>query len=271
MAGYGDIFSSGGGALASLFGSDDAPKAVLNRFAAPTAKASGALSSGLLNDVNSLSKNALDQYLSYQPKMGALVGQQEGVLNSILNRRLGADPVGLLRDVGNTAFGFIDPNVLNPLAAYDVNADALMRRARGLNPAAVDSTADRLRRSRIASDRYYTAARDAYASLPNLYGQAFNQGALNDNAAAGLLPQIAASYEGLATRPVTGLMQRIGTAGAANQVGGQGIQNILNSTQGYKQPQNFFDRLGAASQDIGNMVNGIAGVAGGAAGGGGSM
>src|SRR5678816_1179643 len=80
MAGYGDIFSSGGGALASLFGSDDAPKAVLNRFAAPTAKASGALSSGLLNDVNSLSKNALDQYLSYQPKMGALVGQQEGCL-----------------------------------------------------------------------------------------------------------------------------------------------------------------------------------------------
>jgi len=269
--GYGDIISGGGGAIASLFGSDEAPRAVLNRFAAPTARAAGRLSSDLLSDTNALSKSALDRYLEAQPRLEALQGQQEGVLNDILARRLSADPNALLQQVGNTAFGFINPAVIDPLARFDVNLDTLNRRARGLSPAAVDSTADRLRRARIASGRYYDVARDAYGALPNLFGQAYGQSMANEATAAGIVPRIASGVESLATRPTTGLLNRISTSGAAEQVGGQGIQNILAATQGYRQPRNFADRIGAASQDIGSMVNGIAGLAGGATGGGGGL
>lgn len=269
--GYGDIISGGGGAIASLFGSDEAPRAVLNRFAAPTAKASGRLSTDLLSDVNALSKSALDRYLAAQPQLEGLAGQQEGVLRDILNRRSTFDPTNLLRDVGSTAFSFINPSVIEPLSRFDVNMDVLNRRARGLSPAAVDSTADRLRRARVASGRYLDTARDVYATLPNLFGQAFNQGLMIDAQTGAIIPQIAAGYESLAARPTAGIMNRISTAGSAQNVGSQGIQNILNATQGYRQPRNWADRIGAASQDIGQMVNGIAGLAGGAAGGGGGL
>lgn len=264
----GDIVSGGGGALASLFGSDEAPKAILNRYAAPTAKASGALSTDLLRDTNALSKQALDTYLGGQGKMTALAGQQEGVLNTLLNRNLNADPNALLQSVGNTAFGFINPSTIAPLAQFDVNQDVLMRRARGLNPAAVSSTADRLRNSRIASQRYYDVAQNAFNALPNLYGQAFQQGQSNEASAAGLIPQIAGAYEGVFSRPTTGLLNRANVAGAAQNVGTQGISNIMGATQGYQQPRNWADRIGAASQDLGGMVNGIAGLMGGGGGGG---
>lgn len=271
MAGYGDIFSGGGGAIASLFGSDEPPKAILNRFAAPTAKAGGALSTDLLTDTNKLSKDALDQYLAAQPRFLDLAGRQEGVLSDILGRRMAADPNALLQQVGNTAFGFINPSVIDPLARFDVNQDILNRRARGLNPAAVDSTASRLRNARIASGRYLDASRDVLNTLPNLYGQAFNQGQANEATAAGIVPQIAAAYEGVFNRPTTGILNRVGTANAALGAGGSSIGNINAATQGFQQPRNWADRIGAASQDIGSMVNGIAGLAGGAAGGGGSL
>lgn len=267
-----DIISGGGGAIADLFGSDAAPKAVLNRYAAPTVKAGGALSANLLGDVNNLSKTALDQYLAAQPGMERLAGQQENTLQGLLGRRLNADPNALLKSVGDTAYGFINPDVINPLSAADVNRDVVMRRARGLNPAALDSTSERLRNARIASGRYYDVARDVNANLPNLYGQAFNQNAANEAAAAGYIPQIMQTREGVSTRPTTGIMNRINTAGAATNVGGQSIANTTAGTQGFKQPRNFADRLGAASQSIGEGLSGTIGQVGqlaGALGGGG--
>lgn len=274
----GNLVSGTGGAVASLFGSDDPPKAILNRFAAPTAKASGALSSELLKDVNSLSKGALDTYMGGQGKLTSLAGQQEGVLNDILARNLNADPNALLQNVGQTAFGFINPSVINPLAQFDVNSVNLSRRARGLNPAAVDSTAERLRNARVASGRYFDVARDAYNALPNLYGQAFQQQQANQANAAGIVPQIAGAYEGIFSRPTTGILNRINTANAANAAGGSGIQNILSATQGYQTPQNFADRLGAASQQIGSSmsqteagIGSILGALGGGGGGGGGL
>lgn len=270
-----DIFSAGGGALADLFGSDAAPKAILNRYAAPTARAGGTLSTNLLSDVNSLGKTALDQYLAAQPGMERLAGQQENTLQGILGRRLNADPNALLKSVGDTAYGFINPDVINPLSAADVNRDILTRRARGLNPAAVDSTSERLRNARIASGRYYDVARDVNANLPNLYGQAFNQNAANEAAASGIIPQIQQNYESVAARPTTGLMNRINTAGAATGVGGQSIGNINAATQGFKQPRNWADKIGAASQTIGEGVSGTLGqvgqLAGALGGGGGSL
>jgi len=269
-----DIISGGGSALADLFGSDAAPKAILNRFAAPTAKAGGALSTDLLKDVNMLGKTALDQYLAAQPGMERLAGQQENTLQSLLGRRLNADPNALLQQIGSTAYGFINPEIINPLSAADVNRDILMRRARGINPAAVDSTSERLRNARIASGRYYDVARDVNANLPNLFGQAFNQTAANEAAAAGLIPQIMQTRESVSARPTTGILNRINTAGAATGVGGQSIGNINAATQGFKQPRNWADRIGAASQSIGEGLSGTLGQVGqlaGAVGGGGSL
>jgi len=269
-----DIISGGGSALADLFGSDAPPKAILNRYAAPTVKAGGALASGLLSDVNTLGKTALDQYLAAQPGMENLAGQQENTLQSLLARRLNTDPNALLQQIGSTAYGFINPEVINPLAQADVNRDIVMRRARGLNPAAVDSTSERLRNARIASGRYYDVARDVNANLPNLFGQAFNQNAANEAAAAGYIPQIMQTRESVAARPTTGIMNRINTAGAATGVGGQAISNVNAGTQGFKQPRNWADRIGAASQSIGEGLSGTLGQIGqlaGAVGGGGGL
>lgn len=271
-----DLIGGMGGGIASLFGSDKAPRAVLNRFAAPTAKASQALATGLLGDAGTLSKNALDEYMAMQPKFGALAGQQENVANTLLNRRLSADPNALLQQVGQTAFGFINPSVINPLAQFDINSVNLMRRARGINPAAIDSTSERLRNARIASGRYYDVARDAYQALPNLFGQAYNQMAGNEAAALGMIPQVAQTYEGVATRPTTGLLNRINAANAALGAGASGIANVNAATQGFKTPRNWADRIGAASQEFGsgltgtlNTVGSLASGLGGAVGGGG--
>lgn len=268
----GDIVGGLGGAIGSLFGSDDAPRAVLNRFAAPTAKPLGRYGGSLLADIEPLQRQAVTDYLGFQPRMTALAGQQENVLNTILGRRLRADPEQLLRDVGQTAFSFIDPNVVSPLARFDVNYDTLARRARGLNPAALDSTAERLRNARIASGRYYDTARQAYAALPGLYNEAFGQGLSSDAAAASLVPQIAAGYESVAARPWNAINQRISSAGGAADTANRAIQGVLAATQGYKTPKNWADRIGAASQDLGRGAEGIAGLFGlGGGGGGGGL
>jgi hypothetical protein len=259
----------GGGALASLFGKDAAPRAVLNRFAAPTAKPLGQYGGTLLGDIEPLQQQAVTDYLGMQPKFQGLAGQQEGVLNTLLGRRLNADPNQLLQNIGQTAFGFIDPNVVSPLAKFDVNYDTLSRRARGLNPAAVDSTAERLRNARIASGRYYDTAKQAYSALPQLYNEAFGQGLSNDAAAAGLVPQIAAGYESVASRPWNAINQRIASAGGASDAASKAIQGVLAATQGYKTPKNWADRIGAASQNLSGSVGDLAGLYGSLGGGGG--
>jgi len=269
--GAGDIVGGLGSSISSLFGSRAAPKAYLNRYALPTAKPLGKFGGSLLGDIEPLSREAVSGYLAQQPKQQALAGQQENILNTLLARRLNADPTQLLRDVGNTAFGFIDPNVITPLARFDVNQDILMRRARGLSPAASDSTAERLRNARIASGRYYDTAQQAYSALPRLYGEAFGQGLSNEAAAAGLTPQISAAYEGVAARPWNAINQRISSATGASDAASRAIQGVLAATQGYKQPQNWADRLGAASQGIGQSLGGVASLAGLGGGGGGGL
>jgi len=223
----------------------------------------------LLKDIEPLQQQAVQSYLGEQPRMTALAGQQEGVLNTLLNRRLNADPNALLKDIGNTAFGFIDPNVVSPLAKFDVNYDVLSRRAKGLNPAAVDSTAERLRNARIASGRYYDTAKQAYGVLPQLYNEAFGQGLSNDAAAAGYVPQIAGAYENVANRPWNAINQRISSSGNASDAAGKAIQGVLAATQGYKQPKNWADKVGAASESLSGSVGDIAGLAGSLGGGGG--
>lgn len=255
----GDIISGIGGSVGSLFGSNEPPRAILNRYAAPTAKAAGKLTAAAIPEIGELSKQALDTYMQAQPTMQRLAGQQENVLQTLLGRQLNYDPNALLGQIGNTAFGFINPNVISPLSQFDINQDMLMRRARGLNPAAASSTAERLRNARIASGRYYDVARDVYGALPNLFGQAYGQQAAQQAAAAGQVPGIQATYEALASRPTQGLAQRLNTLGGIQGLAGQTIGNVGAATQGYQTPRNIADRIAAASQDIGSGVSGTLG------------
>lgn len=139
-------------------------------------------------------------------------GEQEGVLRNILAKRQASDPEALLKRTGEQLFSFIDPNVINPLARFDVNQDIVQRRARGLNPAALDSTAGRLRNSRIASGRYYDVARNVYGMLPQVYQQMREAGITDERLAAGVIPQIQQGYRALDYAPLEPLQATVDLA-----------------------------------------------------------
>lgn len=261
-------------ALGAGFGSDK----VTPRFL-PGSKSLAASLADLgrqtLASLKSGGEEAESNILSGQPQQAALQGEQEGVLRKLLARRLGQSPTELLGDVGRTAFGFIDPNVVGPLARFDVNYNNLTRRVRGLNPAAIDSTSERLRNARIASGRYYDVARQVYGALPSLYNQVYNAGLTSDELARGYIPEIMAGYRGVQSIPLIAAQARsdLANAGAGN------VGNINNAIRsgvfGYKQGRNIFDRLGAVDTSMWNSlkdaVQMASSVYGGLYGGGGGM
>lgn len=251
----GGLISSTGQGIQNLWGSDSPPQAILNRYAAKTAKGSAKLGEDVTGEVNDDVKKAFATYMAGQGKQEELARGQENVLGTLRDRRMEADPNKLLQQIGNTAFSFINPNVVNPLAQFDVNSNKLQRSARGLNPAAVDSTSERLRNARIASGRYYDVARDAYASLPGLFNSAYAQGNANDAAVAGYNPAIAAAYESVASRPTKGIMNRIGTTSASLDTARKSIGNVLDATQGYQQPQNIWDKIGKTGVQTGQQMS----------------
>lgn len=250
----GGMVTNVGTGIKNIWGSDDPPKAILNRYAAGTAKGVAKLGKTLTNDVNKDALAAFNTYMAEQGRQGTLAGQQEGVLNTLLQRRLGSDPNQLLQSIGNTAFGFINPNVVNPLAQFDVNSNRIDRLARGLNSAAVDSTADRLRNARIASGRYYDVARNVYGALPGLYNSAYGQGVNNDAMASGYIPQIAGTYNAVSERPTYGIMNRVGTVGSTIDTAARGINAIKNATQGYQEQRNLADKIGETGISTGQQM-----------------
>jgi hypothetical protein len=266
-----------GNVIQGLLGSDKPPKAILNRYTAPVARAGAALAANTLRGLIPGGQLAYDIYMAGQGRQEGLAGQQENVLNTLLNRRLADDPNQNLANIFQTAFSQIDPNVVSPLARFDVNSNILAQRARGISPGAIDSTAERLRNARVASGRYYDVARNVYNVVPQLFNSAAAQGQANDFAAAGFVPQISAGYEAVSGRPTQGIMNRISTAGAGGNLAGQAIGNVNAATQGFKTPRNFADRLGstmaAEEQGIMNLAQGalssIGGMGGGEGGGGG--
>lgn len=260
--------------IIGMFGSDKAPTAVANRFADPVMNADRRLSTSALNSLRSSIPNAFNTYLAGQGKQEALAGQQEGVLNTLLNRRMADDPMQNLRDIFSTAFGQIDPNILDRLSQNDVNRGILQRRAAGINEGAARSTADDIFRARTSSGRYYDLARNVFNVVPGLYNSAYQQGMSNDQAAAGYVPGISAAYEAVSGRPMQGVMNQINATRAAQGIGTQSIANQLAGTQGYRQHQNFADKFSKAlaadekaAMDIAKMA--LSAYTGGLAGGGG--
>jgi len=256
------------GSIFSAFGSDKVtPRYLTKGLNAPLTE----LGKSALNSLQTGGQAAEDKYNLGTARQESLMGEQEGIARNLLNRRLNADPNQLLQQIGNTAFGFINPNVVNPLSQFDVNSNKLARAARGLNPAAVDSTAERLRNAQIASGRYLDTARQAYGALPGLYNSAYGQGIQNDQMAQNYLPGVMRGYRNLDTAPAEAAQIRsdLANQGAGN-VGGIN-QAIKSGVYGYKQGSNVWDKLAAVDSTIKSDVKDIVGMAGSLAGMGGGQ
>lgn len=244
----------------------------------------------LIQPLSYLGKDALESlrtggaaaeaaYNAGTAKQTGLLGEQEALARDIIGRRQNQTPEDLLRSIGNTAFGFINPNVVAPLARFDVNSDRLRRLAAGLGPAA-DSTAQRLRDARIASGRYYDVARQVYGALPSLYNQAVNAGLASDEFSLNQLPAIMAAYRNIDRSPLEAAGFRSTAAGAGAGNVAQIADAIRKGVYGYQQPTNWADRLGqvdlamrdslndaiSAASRVYGLIGGIGGL-GGAAGG----
>lgn len=264
-------------AIGAGFGSDKVtPKYLAPGLKKPLTK----LTKGALSALDKGGIEAQTAFNAGTAKQMELVGDQENVLRSLLAKRMTTDPTQLLQDVGKTAFGFIDPNVVNPLARYDVNANRLNSLARGVNTAVSDSTANRLRDSRIASGRYYDTARQVYGALPQLYNQVFNAGVTSDEMSSGYLPTVMSAYRRIDRSPLEAAELRSSAADS-------GAQNVLNANTaiksgvyGYQKERNIADRLGAVDASmmdsiergvqLAAQVYGMAGGEGGGGGGGGA-
>jgi hypothetical protein len=263
-----------GSALGAALGSDK----VTPRYLTPSLnKPLTELGKSALNSLQTGGAAAEQRFNLGTQRQEDLLGEQGNLYRDIINRRMGADPNQLLQSIGNTAFSFINPNVVAPLAQFDVNSEKLMRAARGLNPASVDSTGERLRNARVASGRYLDTARQAYGALPGLYNSAYGQGVNNEQMATSYLPQLAAGYRALDTAPAEAAQIRADLANSGAGSVGNINQALKGGVYGYKQDRNVWDRLGAADQSITNSTKDLLGTASqlagavGGAGGGGSM
>lgn len=264
-----------GGVVQAFGGSRAAPKPKYFTGSLPLLRGVSGIGRDVLRNIRS---ELPDFYAGFErgtEQQRGFQGEQENVLRTLLQRRLASDPQQQLRQAGETLFGFIDPNVVQPLARFDVNYDAAMRRARGISPAAFDSTADRLRRARVASGRYYDVARQVYGTLPQVYRQLRDAGVTDEMLAAGYIPQIQAGYRALDLAPLVPLREAVGLTREATGIpldyGAASRANVY----GYQQPSNLADRFGSASQAISNTIQQAADIYaslyGGGAGGGGGM
>jgi len=240
-------------AIGAGFGSDDW-KAQLQPGAKPLIKPLSNLGVDTLGSLRSGIKDFTNKWNLGTARQEGLMGEQEGVLRNLLNRRLASDPTQLLHNVGNEVMGLINPSVVNPLSQYDVNADMILRRARGLNPAAIDSTAERLRNARIASGRYYDAARVLSPLIPSLYNQVYNAGINDSDLAASYIPNIMSGYR---TIDRAGLVP-LNTAVDLTNAGAGNVSAINNAIKsgifGYQKDRNIWDRLGAVDTSMWNSL-----------------
>jgi hypothetical protein len=254
----------------SAFGSTKPPKPVVYPWIRPLTTPAANLGKSSINALNRAGEEASAAFAAGTPRQESLLGEQENILRTLQKRNLEFDPNSLLKNIGNTAFSFIDPNVVNPLARFDVNSDRIDRMARGLNPAALDSTSQRLRDARIASGRYYDVARNVYGALPSLYGQAFNMGNTNEQLARGYIPEIMSGYRSLELSPLIPAMARADLANAGAGIVGSNAAAAKAATYGFQQPQNIWDKLGKVDESLwgrlGEVVN-MAGSLGGMGGG----
>lgn len=243
-----------GGVIQAFGGSRAAPKPKYLQFARGALAPATGVAKDVLRNIRSELPSFYQGFEEGTGRQLGLQGEQEAVLRNLLQRRLGSDPQQQLRETGNTLFSFIDPNVINPLARFDVNQNMIARRARGLNPSAFDSTAERLRNARIASGRYYDVARDVYGRLPQVYQQIRDAGVTDEMLAAGIIPQIQRGYRDIDMAPLIPLRAGLDLAGGGADLTRRIADAERAAVYGYHQPTNIWDRAGDASRAVSNTL-----------------
>lgn len=235
-----------GGPIQALFGSDKPPKEVFQRYVRPLLPKLRDIGKQALSSLSRGGAEAERQYNLGTERQRGLMAEQEGVGRQLLSRALNFDPNQQLSDIGKTLFGFIGPNVLDPAARHAANAYTLTARARGFNPAAVDSTTERLRRAAESNRVYLQSAGQAFNALPQLYNQATNAGLNYEDLARGYLPSVMRGWRNLDTAPLEAARLMSGASSdAARNVMEQSQANRM-ATYGFQQPQNWADRFGEA-------------------------
>jgi hypothetical protein len=239
-----------GGIAAGLGGSNAAPKPKYYQGSLPLLRGVSGVGRDVLANLRSQLPSFYSGFERGTEQQRGLQGEQEQVLRTLLQRRLASNPQEQLREAGNTLFSFINPNVVSPLARFDVNYNNALRTARGLNPSTFDSTADRLRNARIASGRYYDVARDVYGQLPRVYQQLRDAGVTDEMLAAGAIPQIQQGYRALDLAPLVPLQASIDLTRSATGIPADYGAASRANIYGFHQPQNIWDRLGTAGGNV---------------------
>ena len=254
--------SSGGigSIVGGLFGSNAAPKPKYYFGSRPLLQGVSNVGRDVLKNIRGALPDFYSGFERGTEQQRGFQGEQEGVLRNLLARRLGSNPEDLLKRTGEQLFSFIDPNVINPLSRFDVNQDIVQRRARGLNPAALDSTAERLRNSRIASGRYYDVARNVYGILPQVYQQLRDAGISDEAIAAGYIPQIQQGYRALDYAPLEPLRAAVGLTREATGIPADYGAASKANIYGFHQPINVADRFARAGQGVWNTVKDAAAI-----------
>ena len=207
-------------------------------------------------------------------------GEQENVQRNLLGRNLAYDPQQFLKQTGDTLFGFTNPNILAPYAQSLAKQLSLHNRAIGRNPAARDSTSQRLGTENAMARAYLENARNIYGILPGVYGQARQQGLDAEQLAAGRIPSIMRGYRELDYAPLAPLQASIDLSrsaiGIPQDFGGASKGNIWGFEPNRTWANNWGDAGRAAwntAKDAasiysslygGGMFGGMGGMGGGA-------
>lgn len=257
--------------LAELFGSNKSPK---NLFYPGTRNALNELTGfdvDILRSLRSAIPAVTADFAAGRGQQEDLLNQQANLFQGLMRRNAESNPLGLYQGVTDTLFNTIKPNVLDPIANFEVNKFRADNMARlGTNDAVINSTTRRLADSANANRVWADLAKSIYPNIAPGFNQVFNAGLSQDSQSTGLIPQLMQGYRNFQLSPLIPALAGLEAAGGGNQLlqglGGANKANIF----GVKQPTgNIFDKIGGATDDVLGLIGTIYGMGGFGGGGGG--
>lgn len=256
--------------IAAAFGSNAPPKEVWSLGTKPQVKALTKFGLGTINTLAPASAEAAARSKEAQTRNDALLEQQAGIWQGLLNKPQ-MDPLGTYGAVGDRLFGYIKPNVLDPIARFNVNQGRVLSRALGTGEGPLASTSQRLFDAANTNRAYLDVAKSIIPQINPGFNQVFNAGLASDAAnvnRAGFIPQLIALNQSNALAPYNPVMAQINAWNALSSgFGNQGTNTALNRA-GFLQEKNWADRVGDTTDAILGRVGQLASIYGSLGGGG---
>lgn len=256
--------------FSAVLGDKGSPKPQYLTGTKPGAKSLAALGTKTIGNLGLAADEASRRSTEGLARNDALLDQQASIWQGLLNKPQ-MDPLGTYGAVGDKLFSYIQPNVLDPIARFNVNQGRVNSRALGLSPDALTSTSQRLFDAANANRAYLDVAKSVIPQINPGFNQVFNAGLARDQSdvqRAGFIPQLIASYQNQALAPLIPASAAANAWNMASQGYGTQAENIMKSIYGWKQPQNAWDRAGAGVDAIMNRVGQVASIYGSLGGGG---